>query len=241
MNQFRLLRADEIEVRISTVGEKGITLLLYKTARTDANLLDEVYGVDGWQNDFSLIDGVLFGAIGVKAGNEWIWKRDAGVESYTEKEKGRASDAFKRAGFKWGIGRELYSAPFIFIPSSKCKIDEKNGKKVCYDNFEVLRIEYDASGDICDLHIQNSKTKDLIYSWRSGSPAAQSPVKDKVDLSAPMKSVDDLKCECCHKIISPYTNEAGKVTGVNKLISASKEKYGKILCVKCAQEQNNAN
>ena len=119
---FRLLKADEIETRVNQISQKGLSLLLYKTARTDANLLDETVGPMNWQNDFKLIDGILFGGIGIKTDNEYVWKWDCGVESYTEKEKGRASDAFKRAGFKCGIGRELYTAPFISFPFFKASL-----------------------------------------------------------------------------------------------------------------------
>ena len=107
MKQFRLLKAEEIECRVSRVTQKGVVLLLYKTARTDADLLDETFTPFGWKNDFKLIDGVLYGGIGILHDGEWIWKWDAGTESNTEAEKGRASDAFKRAGFKWGLGTEL--------------------------------------------------------------------------------------------------------------------------------------
>ena len=101
MNRFRLLTADEIECRISQISDKGLSLLLYKTARTDANLLDETSFL--WQNDFKVVDGVLYGGIGIWDDEIalWVWKWDAGTESNTEAEKGRASDAFKRAGFKW--------------------------------------------------------------------------------------------------------------------------------------------
>ena len=115
MDKFRLLKADEIECRISQISDKGLSILLYKTARTDANMLDEVVGPDNWENDFKVVDGVLYGGIGIFFDNgKEIWKWDAGTESNMEAEKGRASDAFKRAGFKWGIGRELYTAPFYY-------------------------------------------------------------------------------------------------------------------------------
>lgn len=171
MNMFRLLNADEIECRISTVNEKGLSLLLYKTARTDANLLDETVGENNWQNDFKLVDGVLYGGIGVNyektgAAGPFIWKWDAGVESNTEAEKGRASDAFKRAGFKHGIGRELYTAPFIWIPSDKCEIKTgRNGKPTCYDSFEVEKIAYNDKSEICGLSIRNAKTKGRVFVW----------------------------------------------------------------------------
>lgn len=151
MNTFRLLNADEIECRVAQISDKGLTLLLYKTARTDANILDEKFGPFGWQNDFKIVDGVLYGGIGIKDENDtFVWKWDAGTESNTEAEKGRASDAFKRAGFKWGIGRELYSAPHIWIPAEKCNI--KDGRK-CYDTFTVEKIAYTERGDIRGLSI----------------------------------------------------------------------------------------
>ena len=161
MNKFRLLKADEIECRIAQVKSNGISLLLYKTARTDANLLDETVGVWDWQNDFKLIDGVLYGGIGIRTQDGYVWKWDAGTESYTEAEKGRASDAFKRAGFKWGIGRELYTAPFIWLGSDKAKITE--GK--CYDKFEVDEIGYNEKEEISRLKIINSKTRVVVFNW----------------------------------------------------------------------------
>lgn len=153
MNSFRLLTADEIECRISQISDKGLSLLLYKTARTDANLLDEKYGSFEWQNDFKVVDGVLYGGIGIHAcaedESDWVWKWDAGTESNTEAEKGRASDAFKRAGFKWGIGRELYTAPRIWISADKCNIKDRK----CYDTFSVEKIVYNDKQEISGLSI----------------------------------------------------------------------------------------
>lgn len=148
MNDFRLLTADEIECRISQVTDKGVALLLYKTARTDANLLDEKSSWE-WQNDFKVIDGVLYGGIAIDRGQGWVWRWDAGTESNTEAEKGRASDAFKRAGFKWGIGRELYTAPRIWISADKCNIRDRK----CYDTFEVEKIVYNDRSEISGLSI----------------------------------------------------------------------------------------
>jgi hypothetical protein len=102
---MRKLKADEIECRVAQVSAKGCTLLLYKTARVDRAILDEMYTACGWQNDFKVIDGKMYGGIGVRIENdngtsEWVWKWDCGTESNTEAEKGQASDCFKRAGFK---------------------------------------------------------------------------------------------------------------------------------------------
>lgn len=168
---FRLLRADEIDVRVSTVSEKGVSLLLFKDARCDMNILDEGVGAENWQRSHELIDGQLFCNVGIRVERpngfgEWVWKQDVGVESYTEKEKGRSSDSFKRACFNLGIGRELYTAPFIWVPANKCQIvTGKNGKPACYDKFFVERIAYDDRNRICELYIANSKTKKNVFSF----------------------------------------------------------------------------
>lgn len=137
---IRSLSPDEIECKVATVKEgKGITLLLYKTARTDIAILTETFGPMNWQCDYKEIKGNLYCGISVfdESKNTWITKWDCGVESaFGDKEKGEASDACKRSGFKWGIGIELYTAPFIWIPHTKCNIS--NGK--CYDKFAVEKI-----------------------------------------------------------------------------------------------------
>ena len=113
---MRPLRAEEIEVRVGTVGDGKVTLLLYKDARVDMAILDEEYGVYGWQRDHKEIKGNMYCGIGVKSPDgDWVWKWDCGTESNTEKEKGESSDSFKRAGFCWGIGRELYETPRITL------------------------------------------------------------------------------------------------------------------------------
>lgn len=170
--KFRKLRADEIECRVSTVSDKGCSLLLYKDARCDMNLLDEEIGAGNWQRKHELINGNLFCNVGIKIDGEWVWKQDVGVESYTEKEKGQASDSFKRACFNWGIGRELYTAPFIWIGLEGCTLTEKNGKKTTYDTFSVESIGYDEAGNINSLSIRNNKRKQVVYSF--GQPVASS-------------------------------------------------------------------
>ena len=124
---MRALRADEIEVRVGQVGNGWATMLLYKTARTDMTILDETYGEFGWQCDFKEIKGNLFCGIGIydEVKGEWVWKWDCGTESNTEKEKGEASDAMKRAAVKAaGIGRELYTAPRIFLDVATDKVGD---------------------------------------------------------------------------------------------------------------------
>lgn len=168
MRQFRTLTEDEIECRIAEVSKsgKGLTLLLYKTARTDAALLDEVIGIGRWQNDFKILNDRLYCGIGVKVGNEWVWKWDCGSESNVEAEKGQASDAFKRAAFKLGLGAELYTAPRIFIPADRCNIKESNGKFKCYDSFFVEKIKYNKQENIVGLSIINETTGKRCFMWQ---------------------------------------------------------------------------
>jgi hypothetical protein len=136
--KFRDLMANEIECRAQSVKQNGLILLLYKDARVDMNILDETVGAENWQREHYECKGNLFCRVGIDVteNNSWVWKSDCGVESNTEAQKGEASDSFKRACFNWGIGRELYTAPFIWIPADKCDIN--NGK--CYDKFEVEKI-----------------------------------------------------------------------------------------------------
>ena len=125
--KFRGLRPDEIEVRVGTVKAKGANMLLYKDARCDMNILDETVGAENWQRDHKEIKDNMYAGIGIYNDEigQWVWKWDCGTESNTEKEKGEASDSFKRAGFNWGIGRELYTGGQIFIPCPTEIIDEK--------------------------------------------------------------------------------------------------------------------
>lgn len=143
---MRLLKANEIEVRVKAVYEKYIQVLLYKTARVDMDILDETFGPENWQNDYKEIKGNMYAGIGVFLSSQWVWKWDCGVESNTEKEKGEASDSFKRAGFRWGIGRELYTAPKIAILAESVGGTVKNGNgwkmNKPFMKFSVKEIEY---------------------------------------------------------------------------------------------------
>lgn len=135
---FRDLRAEEIECRVQQVKQNGLILLLYKDARVDMNVLDETVYPENWQREHYECKGNLFCRVGIRGEDgEFVWKSDCGTESNTEAQKGEASDSFKRACFNWGIGRELYTAPFIWVPADKCNIVD--GKK-CFDKFEVEKI-----------------------------------------------------------------------------------------------------
>lgn len=171
----RLLKADEIECRVGTISSKGCSLLLYKDARVDMRILDETYGVGNWQRTHEVINGNLFCNIEIWNDriNQWIKKQDVGTESYTEKEKGEASDSFKRAGFNVGIGRELYTSPFIWIqpkadmkPYNTKDFNDKEAnefylyKQGAYTTktvFKVKSIGYNENREINQLEIVDHK------------------------------------------------------------------------------------
>ena len=164
---MRYLRANEVEARVAQCTQKGVSLLLYKNARCDMAILDETFGQFGWQRKHEFKDGKLYCTVSVKdpESGEWVSKEDVGTESNQEAEKGQASDSFKRACFNWGIGRELYTAPFIWVDGSKAKISQKNNRWVCYERFRVDVFEVD-DGQVSKLSISNSNGA-CVYKWTS--------------------------------------------------------------------------
>ena len=182
---IRPLRADEIECRIGSISEKGLSLLLYKDARVDQRILDETFGAFGWKRSHQCIDGNLYCTVEVfdKETMQWIAKQDVGTMGHAEKEKSQASDSFKRACFNWGIGRELYSAPFIWIPAGKAAImykedQDKKKRFYCNDRFTVSFIQYNEGREICALVVVNEKGQP-VYELKgkraaaTGSPAGE--------------------------------------------------------------------
>ena len=162
--KFRTLEAHEIDCRIATINQKGLSLLLYKDARVDQNILDEKVGAYNWQRHHSRENANCIVSIWDEEKKQWIEKEDTGTESFTEKEKGLASDSFKRACFNWGIGRELYSAPFIWISAEDANIKQGgNGKLQCYDKFVVEQILYDEKRNIVALSIRNATMKKRVF------------------------------------------------------------------------------
>lgn len=183
MIKFRDLRADEIECRIAQISKegKGLSLLLYKNARCDMNMLDETVGSENWQRNHYECKGNLFCSIGIRTDefNEWIWKSDCGTESNAEAQKGEASDSFKRAGFNWGIGRELYTAPFIWITADNCNIKKKqNGTYVCKDKFVVSHIGIE-NKKIISLSIVNVTNAKKVFSYGSQQSNNKSTLNDR--------------------------------------------------------------
>lgn len=196
MITFRDLRADEIDCRVATCNEKGVSLLLYKDARADMIILDETVGAENWQRSHEIINGNLFCNVSIKCDGEWVTKQDVGTESYTEKEKGQASDSFKRACFNWGLGRELYTAPFIWVQAADCNMKQKDGKWTTNDRFEVADISIE-NKRITGLAIRNTKTGAIVYSFGNTSV--------KKGKSAAIKP--DVICPNCGKAIKPMPSK----------------------------------
>ena len=194
---FRGLRPDEIDVRVGSVSAKGVSLILYKDARCDMNILDETYGPEGWQRRHEVINGNLYCGIGIwnKEIGEWVWKWDCGTESRKDGEgnekKGEASDSFKRAAFNVGIGRELYTAGFTFVQCSTKKKTSGKGYELTnpyqFSGAYVADIQYretEHKREITGLVIKDSKGVTL-YSKFSGQainetiPSNKIPEKDE--------------------------------------------------------------
>lgn len=236
--EFRKLRADEIDCRISTVKANGVSILLYKDARVDQNILDEKVGPMNWQRHHSRDNANCIVAIWDDEKKQWIEKEDTGTESYTEKEKGLASDSFKRSCFNWGIGRELYTAPFIWISSDKCKIEPKGQGYTCNDRFYVSQIGYDERGNISSLTILNGRK--VVFTFGSVNnpphPVLQAPnEKDHDDNEKPtigqMSMLESLASK--HKInLDIWIASGGKTRDtltakdVGNMLVALKRKYG---------------
>lgn len=204
VNEIRTLRADEIECRVQSVsktsgGKVGAVMLLYKDARCDMRILDETFGMFGWKRSHELINGNLFCTISIRDDNtgEWVDKQDVGVESNTEKEKGQASDAFKRAGFNVGIGRELYTAPFIWIELNESEYYEtqQNGKTVIrvkpFVKFNVISINYSADRVITGLTITD---KNGVIRYTMGQPETAKAEPEKPENK-------EVVCPICGRVV----------------------------------------
>lgn len=169
--KFRTLKAEEIDCRVSQIASNWLTLLLYKDARVDQNILDETVGCMNWQKSYLRENANCVVSLWDDDKQQWVSKEDTGTESFSEAEKGLASDSFKRACFNWGIGRELYTSPsiIIFPRQDMAKkgqdgeffekgIDNKGNPK--YDTktrFWVEYIDYDENRNIVDLIIRDNK------------------------------------------------------------------------------------
>ena len=193
--EFRLLEANEIECRISTCSQYGVGLLLYKDARCDQNILDETVGCMNWQRHHLRDNANCVVSIWDKEKEQWIEKEDTGTESFTEAEKGLASDSFKRACFNWGIGRELYTAPNMFVFAKDLKtLKENNGRWTCKDYFKVSEIEY-IDKKIVYVKVLNEKTNNYIEFGTPAEEKKKQNVTEKQVISAVKVKALIARCE----------------------------------------------
>ena len=228
MIEFRTLKADEIDVKVGSVSKGYYTLLLYKNARVDMSILDETVGAENWQRDHKEIKGNLYCGVGIwsEEKKQWIWKWDCGVESaYGDKEKGEASDSFKRACVNaTGVGRELYTAPNIYIDCETIEEKDKNGKSVYKipsnqkKTFKVKEIAYNDKREIIKLVIVDNKGIQVY-------PKYDYKTKEDTQLKKDA-GIEELSL-CC--------KECGQTIS-EKVAKYSKEKFGKELCFDCQQK-----
>ena len=227
---FRALRADEIECRVAQAKENGVSLLLYKDARCDQNILDETVGPMFWQRHHVRDNANCIVSIWDKERNLWVSKEDTGTESNTEKEKGLASDSFKRACFNWGIGRELYTAPFIWINARDCTALKPRGDKwQCFDTFVVTRLET-IDKRIVSIAIKNAKTGATVFEWDAEAAQPIAPAIPK------LVKEETMTCMGCGGTIRSYIGKNGKRVSVERHCTASYEKYNRVLCLDCIRD-----
>lgn len=222
--EFRTLKANEIEVRVNTINENGCSLLLYKDARADMSLLDETVGALNWQRKHEFKDGKLYCTVAIfnEEIGQWISKEDTGTESYTEKQKGEASDSFKRACVNWGIGRELYTAPFIWVNSKNLnmKPNGKSNKPTTNDKFAVIQIEYDENRVISKLVIKNITKNKVVFTLGENTEQQE-------------EMQEQIMCDKCGKKVKAIKKADGTI------VEPEKVKQGMFgMCYECWSEQN---
>lgn len=227
--KFRYLKANEVDVFPKVVKDTSCMVLLYKDARCDMNILDEEIGPLEWKREHGVVNNNLFCTVSIynKDIKEWISKQDVGVESFTEKEKGQASDSFKRACFNWGIGRELYTVPNIWINLNQSETYKQGDKAKLKGSvkFSLSHIKT-VEERIVEIEIvdQNNKSR---FKWKSGSKPHIEPVseeKSKPSNTTKPTNKTELKCTECNAEIT------------DKVANYSMSKYKKELCFECQKK-----
>ena len=222
--QIRPLKAEEIECRVQTVKETGCSLLLYKDARCDMRILDEVFGPLNWQRHHDLINGNLFCTVSVWDSNkeQWIYKQDIGTESNMDKAKGQASDSFKRACFNLGIGRELYTAPFIWIKLDQSDIfKQRNGNVGVKTKFKVSKITYNNNKEIESLEIADQYGN---VRWPNNQKTVTPPNAESKQQNKHTNNSSG-KCSECEVEIKPAVKTFSEKNFKKPLCRACQDKY----------------
>ena len=224
MEEIRLLSKEDIEVRVAQTlagnNKVRVNLLLYKNARVDMKIMDELFTPMGWKRTHKLIGDRLYCCVEVynPETKEWICKEDVGVESNTEAEKGQASDSFKRACVNWGIGRELYTAPKITIELNENEYTkDQNSRIKVWAYFSVKSIGYDSkTRTITSLEIQD-KYGNVRFSMNGSVQQSQSEPSQAVKARRAAKAnspapaaYQPMSEEMYWKIVAAYAQ--GKLT-----------------------------
>ena len=208
---FRPLKANEIECRVGNVGKEsnGFYLLLYKNARVDQCILDDTVGQFGWQCKYYQVKNTMVCSVGIysKEHQTWLWKDNGGDDDYqAEQVKAELSDAFKRACFNWGIGRELYYAPKIWVD-----ITAFNTTK---SRYSVKVIEYDENKRITNLAIINDKTKEVVFLYGKEDKVAQKgdlpPKQGDTSANEPKGSIDKNDLKTIQAYITAFSREESR-------------------------------
>lgn len=209
--KIRCLKPEEIEIRVQQVTEKGAQLLLYKDSRCDKRILDETFGIDGWKNKYEEVKGNLFCTISIwdEHKSQWVDKCDCGTESFSEKEKGEASDAFKRAGFNVGIGRELYTRIFYFASVPTKKNDK--GKYDLVNKFEKFTVAEISTNEETEK-IEKIKIADsngnIVFSYGYPKTSTKTEIK-KAD--KPVEMIDANQIKIIHTLFTKIEKSESQV------------------------------
>lgn len=195
MINIPLLTPEDIEVKVKQITKNGALALIFKTARTDRRILNQVFGPLNWTSDYKMVKDNLYCGIGIResADQDFVWKWDCGTESRSDddgnEKKGEASDAFKRAGFQVGIGEELYSSPLIWLDVETVQRGDKWFLKDPLAKYVVTHVAYnEETRVITELEICNAKTSVVVFNWRLPSKGAIA--KKMTRTMAPVSSTD---------------------------------------------------
>ena len=239
--EFRPLNANEIEIRVGTTVKqkengkvakdeygndkiKGFFLLLYKNARVDQVVLDETVGTFNWQCKYYQVKNTMVCSVGIynEERGEWLWKDNGGDDDFnTEQIKAELSDSFKRACFNWGIGRELYYAPKVYVATTASNTTSAH--------YSVKQIKYDENKRITRLIIINDSTKDVVYTYGVKGEEEPTPkAEPQPSANEPKGSVDPQDLKTIREIIALYTRDESRT----KFFKYVEDTYN----VKCLEE-----
>ena len=199
--------------------------MLYKDARVDMNILDETIGSDFWQRDHKELKGNLYAGLGIwnEGIGQWVWKWDCGTESNTEKEKGEASDSFKRACTNLGIGRELYTSPFIFIECETYEFPKESNKYKMKNQYEfskarVTSITYEedaAKRVVSGLTIKNGAVV-IFQMGKESVKKTEEKTKEKTEAEIDKEEVEKLEQELIDAIEAEALQKLAKNAGATE-------------------------